>query len=377
MFQPLKIAHFTQFLGIGGLEKIILDLSLKQMSLGHQVEVVVYDEQQEWVSFFKEKGILVRSEIKKKKGLDFSLVDQFSDLILHSHYDIIHTHDINPLIYLSLTKKLLQLKYGYPLKHIHTTHTLDHVENSWKVDLLERLFSPCADHLIAVSKKIYDYYLQSVFIASTKLGLIENGVAVDDKAPSEEEMIQLSHELGRDPSKLMAISLSRVVPLKDQEFLIRSMDDFPQIQLFIVGPPSDPIYFKKLEELATKATHSNIIFTGARTDVKALNQLADIYLSASTHEGLPVSVLEAMSVGTPCLVSHIPGHRILNKYGKCIKLYQIKDQKDFKSKLLLLLKENEIKGEKRIPKDLSLKAIVLNHFSIQRMTKNYERIYRQ
>ena len=99
MFQPLKIAHFTQFLGIGGLEKIILDLSLKQMSLGHQVEVVVYDEQQEWVSFFKEKGILVRSEIKKKKGLDFSLVDQFSDLILHSHYDIIHTHDINPLIH--------------------------------------------------------------------------------------------------------------------------------------------------------------------------------------------------------------------------------------------------------------------------------------
>ena len=51
----MKIMHICQFLGVGGLEKVLYSLIKEQLKLGHQVEVVVYDHDRVWVDKFKDE----------------------------------------------------------------------------------------------------------------------------------------------------------------------------------------------------------------------------------------------------------------------------------------------------------------------------------
>lgn len=368
----LKIVHFSQFLGIGGLEKIILELALKQKELGHEVTIVVYDFEQAWVEFFREKGLRVITDFSKKEGFDKGLIAQFSTFINQERFNIIQSHDINPLIYLSAAKIQSQFKRGESFKLIHTSHTLDHVENSKKVEFFERMISHFADQIITVSPKIKNFYLKKALLAPEKVHLIENGIS--QKAFSFEETKKMREKFFEEFSFKkelpLGLSLSRVVPLKDQEFLINQIKERPDLQLAVVGPASDPAYFQKLQKIVEDIPFQNIRLIGPRADVLELNNLSDFYLSASTHEGLPVSVLEAMSVGTPCLVTDIPGHQILNKYGDVVETYKRGDIKNFNQKLDIILKDlKSSKYEKG-------KTIVDRYFSTNRMVSKYDEVYR-
>ena len=371
MLKTLKIAHFTQFLGIGGLEKIILELSLEQMRLGHSVTVIVYDYEQGWVEYFKEQGIRVITSLSKEDGFDLSLVSKFTSLIEEEKFDIIHTHDINPLIYLSLARFSYSIKNSESFKLIHTAHTLDHVEKSKKVELFEKILSHFTTQIIAVSQKIKDFYLMQALVDPARVSLIENGISQKFSSQSDIDKYKdnLVSQFNLFADKPLALCLSRIVPLKDQLFLAEIFKDLPHLQLIIVGPPSDPIYFEQIKQVVQNAPYQNIHLLGARSDVIELNEIADFYVSASSHEGLPVSVLEAMSVGKPCLVSDIAGHRILNKYEKIVDLYERGNKADFMSKLNHLIESlHDMKYKKG-------RDIVKKYYSTSKMAKRYNEVY--
>ena len=371
MSKPLKIAHFTQFLGIGGLEKIILELSLEQMKQGHEVSVIVYDYEQGWVEFFRAQGIRVITSITKKDGFDLFLFSQFTKFIEKEEFDIIHSHDINPLLYLTGAKFIYTLRNSDSFRLIHTAHTLDHVENSKKVEFFERLLSHFSNQIITVSEKIKEFYIRTALIDPIKVNLIENGISLKSSSQTdiEAKKTHLIKEYNLDKNKPIALCLSRIVPLKDQLFLATIFEDLPHLQLLIVGPPSDPQYFEKIEKIAQDAPYRNIHLLGPRADVIELNEAADLYVSASTHEGLPVSVLEAMSVNCPCLVSNIAGHQILNNYDQVVETYLIGDRDDFLFKLDLLIQSLDNAKYKRG------KEIVAKFFSTQKMARKYEEVY--
>lgn len=369
--KKLKIVHFTQFLGIGGLEKIIFELSLKQIEQGHDVTVVVYDYERSWVDFFKSKGIKVKTSFKKNMGFDPRLIMKFKSYLHEERFDIVQTHDINPLIYLSGVKLLKLLKNQKNFKLIHTTHTLDHIENSKKIEFFEKTISRIADQIVTVSPRIKTFYIKKAFLSPSKVHLIENGISL--KSPCTENMAKIK-KLIYEKEKLKAdlplgLCLSRIVPLKDQEFLIKAFLKRPELQLIIVGPPSDKIYFEKLKKLLKDNPSQNVRLLGPRTEVVELNKMTNFYLSASTHEGLPVSVLEAMSLGNPCLVSNISGHKVLNKYEEVVDTYQLGDQKDFLRKLDFLTKNLQKEKYQRG------QIIVDKYFSINKMTARYSQVY--
>lgn len=370
MANKLKIAHFTQFLGIGGLEKIILELSLEQKNQGHEVTIVVYDYEQEWVQFFRDQGVRVITTFKKSEGFDSNLIPQFLNFIEQEKFSVIHTHDINPLLYLSLAKILGTIK-GISFKLVHTAHTLDHVENSKKIEIFERIVAHVPNHVVAVSTKIQNFYLDKVLIPPERIHLIENGISQKNSPESiiKERKDKIIEEFKLSKNKPIGLCLSRIVPLKDQLFLIKIIKDIPEIQLLVVGPPSDPEYYEMIKLIIDQNPNQNIRLLGPRGDVIELNEISDFYVSASTHEGLPVSVLEAMSVGSPCLISNIVGHSNLNKYGEVVDLYQIGSETDFKLKLKSLVSNLSSSKYKRG------KEIVEQNYSTKKMALQYYEIY--
>lgn len=367
----MKIVHVAQFLGVGGLEKIIFHLAKEQMTQGHDVEVYIYDHEQSWVSFFRSHDIKVTTSYLKKSGYDFQLLMQLSKDLRHA--DIIHTHDLNPLMYLgplSLIKKIFRRK---DYKLIHTTHGIDHLNTSKKIRYYEKLFTLMTDMVVAVSEKIGNFYKEDLKHPGHKIRVVPNGIKTFDQVINSElkkekkDWLCKKHDL--DFSRPIVLSLSRIVPLKDQKFLISCFKKRPDYQLIIAGPPGDEAYFNELKK--EEENYDNIKLIGAQEMVSDYNLGSDLYVSASTSEGIPVAVLEAMAVETPCLVSDIPGHQTLNHHGAFVNLFQLGDLSGFLDKCDFLLTNREA-AEEGASKS---RTTVEECFSVKNMVQSYFVIY--
>lgn len=366
----MKIIHVTQFLGIGGLEKILLHLILEQKKMGHTVDLYVYDYDRDWADYFKSLGINVILPKIKKPGIDLSLFGQFNRDLMG--YDLIHTHDMNPMFYLApliAFRRLFSIKRP---RYIHTTHGTHHVVRVPRYKYIEKFLSPLCDRIICVGQKIMDYYQNELHVPKEKLKLIENGVPTLSIPITEELKREKQKELcllhGLDEKKTIAVCISRITELKDQKFLIETMKELSQFELLIIGPPSDEAYYKLLEKKAQGISHIKLL--GAKSNISDYNLGADLFLSASTHEGIPVAVLEAMATKTPCLVSNIPGHMTLNKYKKAVYPYTLHDKKDFTEKLLSLQKTTSQNPEVSQTVENAM-AVVQNEYSVTKMVKEY------
>ena len=365
----MRIIHVAQFLGIGGLEKIVFHLALEQQKRGHHVEIYIYDHERTWVDFFRSSGLKVLTPELKKNGYDFKLLKRMSQTLFSA--DIIHSHDLNPLMYLGPISIWRRLTFQKRPKLVHTTHGLDHVDNYPRGKLYQKIFSRFADKIIGVSEKIGLFYLNEIGLSSKKVTVIPNGIAtfkgIIDQSIRNEKKTWLAARHGLDSNRPIILSLSRIVPLKDQKFLILALKERPYFQLIIAGPPSDQDYFNELKILED----SNITLIGAQELVSDYNLGSDLYVSASTHEGIPVAVLEAMAVETPCLVSQIPGHMTLLKYGAFVEIFKRDDTDDF------LEKFDKIFSQQEVTRSNAKKArtLVEDHYSVEKMVDDYLKIY--
>ena len=368
----MKIIHVAQFLGIGGLEKIVYHLALEQKAQGHDVQIYIYDYEQTWVPFFRENGLTVITPIIKKKGYDFTLLKRMNNDLYSA--DIIHSHDLNPLMYLAplkIIRKLFRLKNP---KLIHTTHGLDHISQFKRARLYQNIVSRIADNVVAVSTKIEKFYKEDLKINPKKVILIENGIATyqgiidQDLREQKKKWLVQKHQLNIQLP--IVISLSRIVPLKDQLFLINAFKKRPGLQLLIAGPPTDQKYFEILEKEIKG--YSNIQLIGSQELIFDYHLGSDLYVSSSTHEGIPVAVLEAMAVETPVLISNIPGHLTLNQYSNCVNVFTLHDQNDFLLKCDQIITQNE----KYLELGKESRKIVEQHFSVKNMVKKYINLYK-
>ena len=366
----MKIIHVAQFLGIGGLEKIVYHLALEQQALGHDVSIYIYDHERTWVEFFRNSGLKVETPVLKKSGYDLSLLMRMNRDLSNAH--IIHTHDLNPLMYLAPLSFARKLIFRKKFKLIHTTHGLDHIKNYPKALLYEKIVTRFADNIIGVSDKIAQFYKEEIKLKSKKISFIPNGISTYKNNISEalrrekKEWICKKHNL--DINRPIILSLSRVTPLKDQKFLIHNLKLRNDFQLIVAGPPSDPDYYKELKNEETK----NIKLIGAQELVSDYNLGSDLYVSASTHEGIPVAVLEAMAVETPCLVSDIPGHNTLNAHGTYVPLFSLNNNKDFLEKLDQMI----INKEQSSARAQKARKIVEDYFSVTKMVSSYFEVYK-
>ena len=103
------------------------------------------------------------------------------------------------------------------------------------------------------------------------------------------------------------VAVGRLVEQKNHELAIRAIAQVPDATLAIVGDgPLRP----ELERLAAEL-EAPVIFTGVRSDARALMGAADVVVMPSRWEGLPLSALEALASGTPLVATNVRGLREL------------------------------------------------------------------
>lgn len=343
----MKILHVVQFLAPGGLEKMVLNLATYQKKHGHEVAIYVYDEKQSWVNLARALGIHVYSR-HKKAGFDFFVL---ADLIRYSEtYDVIHCHDLGPLVYGGLTNFFSRFKLVRP-KFIFTLHGLVHKMAKEKAYF--KIFLPLFDGVAAVSDEIYDYLN---FTSLVPLRLIKNGVSL--LVPLQKSPIRST--LNIPENEQIVITVGRILPLKNQEMIIRAVNECDQCHLLIVGPESDMSYCEKIKSIAGGRIH----FLGERLDIGELLKASNLFVSASLQEGLPLSVLEAFAAKTPTVLSRIKGHELFFEYNMAAG-FDLDNISELKAKIILARTDVE-----------KAYNFVKNHYSTETMALNYLQFYK-
>jgi glycosyltransferase involved in cell wall biosynthesis len=334
----MKIAMFGQKAvpsRMGGVEVVVSNLATRMVEKGH--EVALYNRKIKGEKRLKRyKGIDIYTvPTIDRKGLSAISASFFAAILVSlKKYDIIHIHAEGPAFF-SWIPKLFNKKV------VVTIHGLDWKRAKWKnglgskfIKIGERNAAKYADTIIVLSKENQNYFKKRY---KRDTFLIPNGVTKPQI---------LKPDLIKDKWNLTANSyilfLGRIVPEKGIKNLILA---YKQIRsnkkLVIAGGSSDTADFYDSLKLLAK-DDPRIIFTGA-VKGRALKELysnAYLYTLPSDLEGMPLSLLEAMSYGNAVLTSDIPECTDVIKSNGII--FRHGDVKDLKKKLGFALHNNDL-----------------------------------
>ena len=291
----------------GGVEIVVEELSTRMSKKGHNV--ICYNRGGKHVSGkeysnkeLKEyKGVKLKKVFTiDKKGLAAMTSSFFATIkALFSKADVVHYHAEGPCAMMWI------IKWFSRKKIVATIHGLDWQRAKWGgfatkyIKFGEKVAVKCADEIIVLSKNVQQYFEDEY---KRETVFIPNGVNKPDII--EAKIIEEKYNLKKDEYILF---LGRIVPEKGIHYLVEAFNKIKtNKKLVIAGGASDTDeYYSQLKEKAKN--NKNIIFTGF-VQGKELDELysnAYIYCLPSDLEGMPLSLLEAMSYGNCCLTSDI------------------------------------------------------------------------
>ena len=292
----------------GGVEIVVEELATRMVRAGyactcynrsaHHVSGAEYDTK----TVAEYKGVRLKTTPTiDKKGMAAVTSSFFAALCTaFGNYDVVHIHAEGPAFF-SFIPKL------FGKRVIVTVHGLDWSRAKWKsgfgaryIHQGERNAVKYADEIIVLSRGVQEYFKKTY---GRKTRFIPNGV--NRPQIRQADMIKKQFGLEKDSYILF---LGRLVPEKGIHYLIKAFQNVKtEKKLVIAGGSSDTESFaRELHELAKK--DDRILFTGF-VQGQILDELysnAYLYTLPSDLEGMPLSLLEAMSYGNCCLVSDIP-----------------------------------------------------------------------
>jgi glycosyltransferase involved in cell wall biosynthesis len=225
--------------------------------------------------------------------------------------DVVHIHAVGPWLFLPLAKL-------FRLKVVITHHGQDYLREKWNAParavlrLGERLGISLADEKIVISHRILDMVRSKYH---SEACLIPNGVG--DLVRVTGKALVARHAL--TPYRYV-IQVSRLVPEKRQLDLIAAFKaaNLPGWKLLLVGGAQGSQGYANLVAQQC-AGNGAIVRTGflPATEVHELLAHAGVFVLPSSHEGLPISLLEAMKLGTPALASDIPANLEIGLDASC------------------------------------------------------------
>lgn len=290
----------------GGVEVVVEELATRMVKngnnvtcynrRGHHVSGKEYDARK-----IKEyKGIRIKTvPTINCRGLAAMSSSVFAAIrAAFGKYDVVHFHAEGPCAMLWLPKL-------FGKRCIATIHGLDHMRAKWGklastyIMLGEKCAAKHADEIIVLSKGVKDYFKETY---NRDTVYIPNGV----NRPEIKGTNEIEEKWGLKKDSYI-LYLGRLVPEKGIKYLVEAFKNVKtDKKLVIAGGSSDTDEFSnELKEMA--GDDERIIFTGF-VQGEPLDELygnAYIYTLPSDLEGMPLSLLEAMSYGNCCLVSDI------------------------------------------------------------------------
>ena len=354
----------------GGVEIVVEELSTRLAKDGYQVDV--YNRQGNNVqdknadkdkkNLKNYKGVkIITIPTINKKGIDALLYSFLASIrASFGKYDILHYHAEGSCA-------MLWIPHLFKKKIVVTIHGLDWQRSKWGgfatkyIKFGEKLAVKYADEIIVLSKGVQKYFKETY---NRDTVFIPNGV---NKPIIREANIIKKFGLKKDNYILF---LARIVPEKGLHYLIEAFKKIDTDKKLVIagGASHTNDYLEKIKKMASE--DKRIVMTGF-VQGQVLEELYSncyLYCLPSDIEGMPLSLLEAMSYGCNCLVSDIEENvQVTGKYANTFKKSNIEDLKNSLYNMLKDKRKNRIK----------ISEYVLKKYNWDKSKEQLEEIYKK
>lgn len=281
--------------------------------------------------------------------------------LIKQKFDIVHTNTpigglLGRLAAIGRRTKVIYTAHGF---HFHSKGPL----LSWLLYFpIEYVLSYFTDSLVTINKE--DYGISKKMKSKKKIFI--PGVGFDSSFKSiENRFISKPTKTNNQPIRI--ISVGELNKNKNHILSIKTISQFENIEYYICGEGK---LRAKLQKLINRLKSSHkIVLLGHRSDVKELLNCSDIFVFPSKREGLSIALMEAMSIGLPCLVSNIRGNRdLIDVNGGCL----FNSEKELSAHLDLL--RNDISLRIKMGEYNKIK---IQDFSLDIVVKKYSELYKE
>lgn len=297
-----KILYFITTSEWGGASRYVYELCKYEKFRGNEVYLVVGSQGKlsDKVSKLGVKVFIVESVKRNIDPLnDFESIFKVRKLVKKIKPDIVHLNSSKAGIIGRIACKGIKTKVVFT---VHGWSFTDGIPSAFKRKLfrnVEKVVSGFTDLFICVSN--YDEKIgmrDGVLNTNSNVRVIHNG----SKAPRENNVNYSVH------SPIRLVMVARFSPQKDHETLIKAVAKLPKdsYELTFVGNGETLQYNKKL--VSQYGLTNNVKFVGFKDDISEYLINNDIYILSTHYEGLPISIIEAMSYGLPVLATNVGGN---------------------------------------------------------------------
>ncbi len=314
---------------VGGISKVVYDLSHRLIKDGHDVTVVTYKEEGT-KEFENNKGVKVyrvgnyminpNNFIDWIMQLNFNLVAKATEIITkEGNFDVIHAHDW----LVAYAAKALKNSYGTPI--VATIHATEAGRNSGIHDETQRYINDTEWMLtyeaseVIVNSNYMKGELQRLFgLPFEKINVIPNGVNLTMYNGVEKDY-EFRRQYAADNEKII-LFVGRLVYEKGIQNLVSAMpkilNNYNDAKLVIAGKGGMIDELKS--QVESMGISNKVYFTGylEPKQVVKMYKCADVAVFPSTYEPFGIVALEGMLSGTPVVVSDIGGLNEIVEHGE-------------------------------------------------------------
>lgn len=361
----MKIVHFLENINIGGgIASFVSNLTSIQVR-ENLVAIAVVNEQNKDLAMPFPEGIEIINMGKSKPGFSIKYPIYILRFLANSDYDIVHLH--SSFLYYCLSVILLHKK----MKFVYTVHSDAVKENSSKWDrMFWKLKKMCFKRdyirpvtISDVSKKSFDD------LYGMKSHMIYNGVKHVNLSFQGKQLSQWRYTTN---TKLF-LHPGRISEAKNQVTLCASFQNIINrgydVVLLIAGTKQDEVIYGQIE----KYFSDRIVYIGERTDIIELLTEVDAMCLSSIWEGLPITLLESLSVGCVPICTPVGGIPNVIKDGESGIIANSTNVVDYTNALIRFM---ELPAEQLSNIQDNAKN-TFRKFDIKHTANNYQLLYNQ
>ena len=369
-----KIALVVSHLKGGGKEQCVVNLANSLRTDGFQPMIVCLETAGALRKRVQHPDVDV-IELYKRAGNNLGLPYRLARVFKTHGVHIVHTNNWGTLVESVLAARLAGIR-----SIVHTQHGLDYEWNvapsQWREHMrtvVKRIASRWVMRIVAVSEEIRNMIIREWRAPEGKVSIIHNGIDVNGRVLDPGERADRRQQLGFGKSDVVIGSVGLFRPVKDFPILIAAMAQVvshaPRARLLLVG---DGQLRKDFEELVGQlGLGAHVNFLGHRADVNELLPLMDLFALCSRSEGISLSILEAMAASLPIVATRVGGNPEIVRDRQTGILVSPHSPDETAKAILSLI--DDPAGRQTMGRQG--RETVLAHFSIERMAKDYERLY--
>jgi glycosyltransferase involved in cell wall biosynthesis len=301
----MKIAYIITTLGYGGAEKMCMDLCNEVATFPdcevYLISLFDHTATQRSLSELNKKVKFITAG--KKPGIDLSTFSKLDKILSELKPDVVHTM-LTGLFY--GTRYIWKNRNNPDVRFVHTVHNVAKEDVHYALNYVHRLLlNKVKIVTVALTQEIKDtireyYKIEHAYV-------IYNGVPAPVLSEKLEEVGREIAQYKKDEHTKVFINLARIHPQKNQQMLIRVFNrlEGKNVVALILGDCTDQN--KPLLEKLTAAVSKNVHILGKKSNPLDYLYHSDVFCMTSVFEGLPIALLEALSLSKISICTPVGG----------------------------------------------------------------------